>query len=390
MAEGRARQGPLAGLRVVEFSGIGPGPFCGMMLADMGAEVLLIDRKTPNPATAGQDVFNPGRAAVIRRGKRSLALDLKQAAGRAAALDLIAGADVLIEGYRPGVMERLGLGPDVCLDRNPRLIYGRMTGWGQDGPLAPRAGHEMNYMALAGALFIGGRPSEAPVAAPTIAGDMGGGAMMLAFGILAALYERHQSGQGQVIDAAITDGSALLLSLIHALRGGGHWQNARGVNIVDGGAHFYDTYPCADGRWLTVCPIEPPFYRELLDRLGIEDPDFGDQFDAARWPHLREKLAAIFVTRTRDEWCVLFEDSDACVAPVLDLDEAPQHPHNRARGNFTEVAGVSQASPAPRFSRTPGAIAAPPPLPGEHSRDVLADWGIDSQRIAALAAAGVI
>lgn len=384
------RQGPLAGLRIVEFSGIGPGPFCGMLLADMGADVLLIDRKQAHPETVVSDVFTPGRAAVIRRGKRSVALDLKQPQGVQLALDLIAQADVLIEGFRPGVMERLGLGPVECHARQPQLIYGRMTGWGQDGPLAQRAGHEMNYMALTGALFIGGQPETAPIAAPTIAGDMGGGAMMLACGILAALYEREKSGQGQVIDAAITDGSALLMSLIHALKGAGHWRNARGVNIVDGGAHFYSTYTCADGRWLTVCPIEPQFYRELLARLGIDDAEFSDQFNAAIWPRLKEKLAAVFATRPRDEWCALFADSDACVAPVLDLDEAPQHPHNQARGSFTEVAGVSQSAPAPRFSRTPGAIASPPPLAGEHSRTALHDWGIAADRIDLLAACGAI
>jgi alpha-methylacyl-CoA racemase len=382
--------GPLAGLHVVEFSGIGPGPFCGMMLADMGADVLLIDRKQANVDTADIDIFNPGRAAVTRRGKRSVALDLKLPDGVATALDLIAGADVLIEGFRPGVMERLGLGPDACTARNPRLIYGRMTGWGQTGPLAPRAGHEINYMAIAGSLFIGGRAGEAPSAQPTLGGDMGGGAMMLAFGILAALYEREKSGKGQVIDAAITDGSALLMSLIYALKGGGHWQNARGVNIVDGGAHFYDTYACADGKWLAVGPIEPRFYREFLDRLGIDDAGFGAQFDTALWPRIKEELAAVLATRPRDAWCVLFADSDACVAPVLDLDEAPRHPHNLARGTYTEIAGVVQPTPAPRFSRTPGAIQAPPPLPGEQTRAVLADWGLAPERIARLAASGVI
>lgn len=382
--------GPLAGLRVVEFSAIGPGPFCGMMLADMGADVLVIDRKQANPDTADIDIFNPGRAAVTRRGKRSAALDLKSPAGVETALALIEGADALIEGFRPGVMERLGLGPEICMARNPRLIYGRMTGWGQTGPLAPRAGHEIDYMAVAGSLFIGGRANEAPSAQPTLGGDMGGGAMMLAFGILCALYERDKSGKGQVIDAAITDGSALLMALIYALKGGGHWQNARGVNLVDGGAHFYDTYPCADGKWLAVGPIEPRFYREFLDRLGLNDPDFAAQFDSARWPRLKEKLAAKLRERPRDAWCALFSDSDACVAPVLDLDEAPRHPHNVARGTFTEIAGTIQPAPAPRFSRTPGAVRSPPPLPGEHSRTALADWGLAPERIEQLAACGAI
>jgi len=382
--------GPLAGLKVVEFSGIGPGPFCGMMLADMGAEVLLIDRKQANPDTVEVALFNPGRAAVTRRGKRSVALDLKLPAGVETALALIERADVLIEGFRPGVMERLGLGPDVCAARNPRLIYGRMTGWGQHGPLAPRAGHEIDYMAIAGALFLGGHADEKPSAPPTLGGDMGGGAMMLAFGILCALYEREKSGQGQVIDAAITDGAALLMALIYALKGGGHWQNARGANLVDGGAHFYDTYVCADGKWLAVGPIEPRFYRELLDRLGIDDADFAQQFDATRWPRLKEKLAAVLRTKSRDAWCEVFADTDACVAPVLDLDEAPCHPHNVARGAYTEVAGVVQPAPAPRFSRTPGAVQAPPPLPGEHTRAALADWGLAPERIERLAACGAI
>ncbi len=385
-----APRGPLAGLKVVEFAAIGPGPFCGMMLADMGAEVLLIDRQ-PAPADAfAIGLFSLDRTSVTRRGKRSVALDLKHPEGAAVALDLIAGADALIEGFRPGVMERLGLGPDVCMARNPRLIYGRMTGWGQHGPLAPRAGHEIDYLAIAGSLFLGGRATEKPSAPPTIAGDMGGGAMMLAFGILCALYERERFGRGQIIDAAITDGSALLMALIYALKGGGQWQNARGVNIADGGAHFYDVYACADGKWLAVGPIEPHFYREFLDRLGIDDADFTAQFDAERWPRLKEKLAALLVTRSRDEWCALFADSDACVAPVLDLDEAPRHPHNVARGTYTEVAGVVQPAPAPRFSRTPGAIQSPPPLPGEHTRAALADWGIAPERIERLAASGVI
>ncbi|MCX8086457.1 MAG: CoA transferase [Rhodocyclaceae bacterium] len=382
--------GPLAGLRVIEFAGIGPGPFCGMLLADMGAEVLVIDRKLAHPDTAEIDMFNPGRAAVTRRGKRSVALDLKSPEGVAVALDLIERADVLIEGFRPGVMERLGLGPNLCLAKNPRLIYGRMTGWGQTGPLAQRAGHEIDYLAISGALFLGGHADEKPSAPPTLAGDMGGGAMLLAFGILCALYEREKSGQGQVIDAAITDGAALLMALIYALKGGGHWRNERGVNLVDGGAHFYDSYACADGKWLAVGPLEPRFYREFLARLGLDDPEFQDQYDAARWPRLKEKLAARFKTKSRDAWCEVFADSDACVAPVLDLEEAPRHPHNVARGSFTEIAGIIQPAPAPRFSRTPGEIQGPPPLPGEHTRTALAEWGIAPERIEALAACGAI
>jgi alpha-methylacyl-CoA racemase len=384
------KRGPLTGLKVVEFAGIGPGPFCGMMLADMGADVLVIDRKPDGEPSPEAKLFNPGRAAITRRGKRSLALDLKCAEGIDTALALIERADALIEGFRPGVMERLGLGPDTCLARNPGLVYGRLTGWGQHGPLSALAGHELDYMAIAGALFTGGRAGEAPSTPPTTAGDMGGGAMMLAFAIVCALLERQRSGQGQVIDAAITDGAALLMSLIHALKGAGQWQNAHGANFFDSGAHFYEVYTCADGRWLAVGPIEPRFYRLFLDRLGIDDADFDAQFDRSRWPRLKEKLAAVFATRDRDHWSALFADSDACVAPVLDLDEAPRHPHNVARQAFVEVAGVTQAAPAPRLSRTPGAIANPPALIGEHSREALADWGIAAARIEQLAACGAI
>ena len=382
--------GPLAGLRVVEFAGIGPGPFCGMMLADMGADVIVIDRKAAGDLSPDARLFASGRAAVTRRGKRSLAIDLKQADGVATALDLIGRADALIEGFRPGVMERLGLGPDICLARNPGLVYGRLTGWGQSGPLAARAGHEINYMAIAGALFTGGRADEAPSTPPTTAGDMGGGAMMLAFGIVCALLERQRSGRGQVIDAAITDGAALLMAMLHGMKAAGQWLNARGSNPFDSGAHFYETYTCADGRWLTVGPIESRFYQLLLDRLGIDDPDFAGQFDRSRWPRLKTKLAEVFARQDRDHWCALFADSDACVAPVLDLDEAPRHPHNVARATFVECAGVMQPAPAPRLSRTPAAVGGIPPLAGEHSREVLADWGIDAPRIEQLAACGVI
>ena len=382
--------GPLAGLRVVEFAGIGPGPFCAMMLADMGADVIVIDRKTAGDAAPDAQLFDSGRAAVTRRGKRSVALDLKQADGVATALELIDRADALVEGFRPGVMERLGLGPDICLARNPRLVYGRLTGWGQYGPLAARAGHEINYMAIAGALFTGGRADEAPSTPPTIAGDMGGGAMMLAFGIVCALLERQRSGRGQIIDAAITDGAALLMAMLHGMKGAGQWLNARGSNPFDSGAHFYETYTCRDGRWLTVGPIESRFYRLLLDRLGIDDPDFAGQFDRTRWPRLKARLAEVFARQDRDHWCALFADTDACVAPVLDLDEAPRHPHNVARAAFVECAGVTQPAPAPRLSRTPAAIAGLPPLAGEHSRVVLAEWGITATRIEQLAACGVI
>lgn len=382
--------GPLAGLRVVEFSGIGPGPFCGMLFADMGADVLLIDRQEGLPQTAGVGLFTSDRAALTRRGKRSVALDLKHPEGIACARKLIGRADVLVEGFRPGVMERLGLGPEVCCADNPRLVYGRMTGWGQSGPLAQCAGHEINYMAIAGALHLGGRAGEMPSSPPTLAGDMGGGAMMLAFGIVCALLEAQKSGKGQVIDAAITDGSALLMTLIYALKGGGHWRNERGVNLLDGGAHFYGVYVCADGRWLAVGSIEPRFYQEFLDRMGIAAPDFASQFDASHWPRLRTTLATRFASRSRQAWCERFAGSDACVSPVLDLDEAPHDPHNVARNTFIERDGLIQPAPAPRFSRTPGAVTSPPPLVGEHSRAALADWGIPAQHIEQLAASGII
>jgi alpha-methylacyl-CoA racemase len=369
--------GPLQGVRVVEMAGIGPAPFCTMMFADMGAEVLRIDRKTRTPL--------PVRDPVAARGRRSVMLDLKQPAGVDAALELIGQADILIEGFRPGVMERLGLGPEVCMQHNPRLIFGRMTGWGQHGPLAHAAGHDLNYIALSGALHAIGRAGERPVPPLNLVGDYGGGAMMLAFGLMCALWESRQSGQGQVVDAAMTDGSALLMGLFHGMRAAGLWSNERGVNLVDGGAPFYDTYTCADGRHVSIGPLEPQFYSELLERLGLaDDPDFAQQLDRDRWPAMRTKLAAIFVARTRDEWCRQLEGTDACFAPVLDLDEAPRHPHNQARATFVQHGGLLQPAPAPRFSRTAPTLSTPAPLPGEHTASALADWGVSEATIARL------
>lgn len=373
--------GPLAGLRVIEMAGIGPGPFCAMLLADMGAEVIRIAR--PGTPDDPHDILARGRSATLR-------IDLRAAGGAAAApvLDLVARAEVLIEGFRPGVMERLGLGPEACHARNPRLVYGRMTGWGQHGPLAHAAGHDINYIALSGALHAIGRPGEAPVPPLNYVGDFGGGAMLLAFGILAALRETERSGRGQVIDAAMTDGGALLSAMLYGFKSAGQWSNRRGANLLDGGAHFYDTYACADGRHVAVGAIEPQFYALLRERCGIaDDPAFDAQMDPARWPELKQRLAAIFRTRTRDAWCALFEGTDACVAPVLDWDEAPAHPHNVTRGTFTEVDGVVQPAPAPRFSRS-----VPDPLTARatgaaDAAAVLRRWGLEERAIGPLGAA---
>lgn len=358
--------GPLAGLRVVEMAGIGPGPFCAMVLADLGAEVLRIERPG-SPASATD---------VLCRGRTLLALDLRQPAAVQDALALIDRADVLIEGFRPGVMERLGLGPEVCRARNPRLVYGRMTGWGQFGPLAKAAGHDINYIAISGALHGIGRSGEAPVPPLNYVGDFGGGAMLLAVGVLAALQERTRSGQGQVIDAAMTDGAALLSAMMYGFKAAGQWSNQRGENLLDGGAHFYDTYACADGRYVAIGAIEPQFYALLRERCGIaDDPTFDAQMDPAGWPLLKLRLADVLRTRTRDEWCALLEGTDACFAPVLDWDEAPHHPHNVARGTFVTVDGVVQPAPAPRFSRT--AAAQPGTHPPPDPSSLLQRWGVD-------------
>ena len=380
--------GPLAGLKVVEMVGLGPGPFCAMMLADMGAEVIRIDQKR-KPGGKTLPLLNT-RFDVLARGRRSLALDLKQPRGVAAALRLIDRADALIEGYRPGVMERLGLGPDICLQRNPKLIYGRMTGWGQHGPLAQAAGHDINYIALSGALHAIGRADGPPPPPLNLIGDFGGGAMMLAFGIVCALLETRQSGKGQVIDAAMTDGAALLAGLIYGYKAFGGWSNRRGANLLDGGAPFYDTYACADAKFISIGPIEPQFYQLLLDLCAIDDPDFSPQMDATRWPQAKEKLSDLFKTRTRAQWCALLEGSDVCFAPVLDLDEAPQHAHNVARQTFIEVDGVTQPAPAPRFSRTRAEVTRGPAESGQHSAEVLGDWGLTPEEIVAMRNDGVI
>ncbi|MEP7299915.1 MAG: CaiB/BaiF CoA-transferase family protein [Caldimonas sp.] len=356
--------GPLAGVKVVELAGLGPAPFCAMVLADLGADVISITR----PGVR----VDP--AEVTTRSRRSIGLDLRQADNVQAVLAMIGRADMLIEGYRPQVMERLGLGPDVCLQRNPRLLYGRMTGWGQSGPLALAAGHDINYIALTGALHAIGRADAPPVPPLNLVGDFGGGGMLLAVGLLAALHEARQSGRGQVIDAAMTDGASLLSAFTYGLKAQGRWSNRRGENLLDGGAHFYDTYACADGRFVAIGAIEPQFYAELRERCGIADPLFDEQMDTRRWPLLRLRLADIFRTRNRDEWCALLEGTDACFAPVLDWDEAPEHPHNQARRTFVAVDGIVQPAPAPRFSRTPAEQPRPPCA--ATLQEVMEDWGI--------------
>lgn len=377
--------GPLAGMRVVEVAGVGPAPFCGMLLSDYGADVIRVDR----PAAA----VDPGRVQfadqVLGRGRRSVTVDLKHPDGVATVLDLVDSADALLEGFRPGTMERLGLGPDTCLARNPRLVYGRMTGWGQEGPLAHAAGHDINYLALAGTLDPIGRRGEAPLPPLNLLGDFGGGGMLLALGVTTAMVEAGRSGRGQVIDAAIVDGSALLTTMIHEMRAHGHWNDERGTNAIDSGSHFYNVYETSDGRHLSVAPMEEKFYRRFLELLDIPVAEMG-QWGRDGWDACTKRLAEVFRGRTLDEWCALLEGTDACVAPVLTLAEAPAHPHNAHRGVFTTVDGVVQPAPAPRFSRTPAAVQGPPARVGEHTDAVLADWGVSAERIAELRSSGAV
>jgi alpha-methylacyl-CoA racemase len=380
--------GPLAGFRILEIAGIGPGPFCAMMLADQGAEVIRIDRPGGGKGgvTGGDE-----RKNFLNRSRQSLAVDLKSAQGIALVLELIAKSDGLIEGFRPGVMERLGLGPAVCLAANPRLVYGRMTGWGQDGPMAAAAGHDINYIALAGALHACGRAGDKPVPPVNMVGDFGGGGMLLAFGMVCALLETSRSGLGQVIDAAMIDGSALLMTMIHAFAAMGLWRDERGVNLLDTGAHFYEVYETADGKFISLGAIEPQFYAEFLARAGLaDDPDLKQQMHVANWPALKRKLTDVFKSRTRDAWCAVFDGTDACVAPVLSLSEAPQHAHMAARGVFTTAFGLAQPAPAPRFSRTPADPPRQPALPGEHSAQILARFGYSQDAIDRLRAEGTI
>ncbi len=373
--------GPLAGIQVLEIAGIGPGPFCGMMLADMGADVVRVDR------AGSVGARDPGAPSldVLARGRRSVGIDLKQAEGVETVLRMVEQADVLIEGFRPGVMERLGLGPDVCLARNPRLVFGRMTGWGQEGPMAHAAGHDINYIALAGALEPIGRAGQNPVPPLNLVGDFGGGGMLLAFGIVTALVERARSGAGQVVDAAMVDGAATLMAFFHGMKAmGGHGPGGRGTNILDTGAHFYDTYETSDGKYVSIGSIEPQFYAELIEKLGLADEELPHQMDKSAWPALKQRFEAIFKTRSRDEWCELMEGSDVCFAPVLSMDEVADHPHIRYRDTFVESHGLTQPAPSPRFSRTSAALARPPAHPGQHTDEVLASFGFDTNEIAKL------
>ncbi|HEX2850587.1 MAG TPA: CaiB/BaiF CoA-transferase family protein, partial [Acidimicrobiales bacterium] len=370
-----------------EIAGIGPGPFTAMLLSDMGAEVIRVDRAQ---AVMGGDPSKPP-TDVLNRGRRSIGVDLKNPDGVQTVLRLVEQADALIEGFRPGVAERLGIGPDDCFARNPKLVYGRMTGWGQDGPMASAAGHDINYIALAGALDPIGRAGEAPVPPLNLVGDFGGGGMFLAFGVACALLEAQRSGQGQVVDAAMVDGAATLTAMFHGMRAMGFWNEERGTNLLDTGAHFYDVYECADGKYVSIGSIEPQFYAELLQRTGLAgDPDLAGQMNRSKWPELKARLAEVFKTKTRAEWSEVMEGTDVCFAPVLSLSEAPEHPHNVARGTFTEVAGVVQPAPAPRFSRTPGEISRPASHAGQHTDEALADWGFSSDEIAKLREAGAV
>ncbi len=379
--------GPLEGVRVLELAGIGPGPFAGMMLADMGAEVIRIDR---SGSVRGGDPAAPP-ADVLGRGRQSIGIDLKSDEGRELVLEMVESADVIFEGFRPGVAERLGVGPDECLARNPKIVYGRMTGWGQEGPYAHAAGHDINYISLAGALEPMGRRGEAPVPPLNLVGDFGGGGMFLAFGIVCALLEAKQSGEGQVVDAAMVDGASTLMGFFHGFRAMGIWNDERGTNLLDSGAHFYDVYETSDNKYVSLGSIEPQFYAELLEKLGLsDDAGFLDQNSRNSWPELKSRIGAIIAGRTRDEWDEVFAGSDVCYAPVLSMEEAPQHPHAKARDAFIELAGVTQPAPAPRFSRTKPVAESPAAHAGQHTDDVLVSMGLDAARIAALRESGAI
>ena len=378
--------GPLVGYKVIELAGIGPNPMCAMLLADMGAEVIRVDRVVD----AGLGLPVESKFSLLDRSRRSIAVDLKQPAGVELILSMVAQADALIEGFRPGVTERLGLGPEDCLARNPKLVYGRVTGWGQDGPLANVAGHDINYISLVGAAYAIGRGDAAPAPPLNLIGDFGGGGMLLAVGVLAALLEAQKSGQGQVVDAAMTDGAASLMTALYGFHALGRWTDERESNVVDGGAHFYDAYETADGGFISIASIEAKFYAELIERTGFEDPDQGSQMDKSRWSSLSQKMADLVKTKTRDEWCEILEGTDVCFAPVLSMSEAPKHPHNVARQTFVEHNDVVQPAPAPRFSRTPAKIQKAPSARGADTEAVLQDWGFASADIAAWQAGKVV
>ena len=379
--------GPLQGIRVIELQGIGPGPFCGMMLSDMGAEVIRIDRA--GNVSGGDSQAPPND--VLARGRSSIAIDLKNPDGVEVVLRLVETADALIEGFRPGVMERLGIGPEDCLARNPKLVFGRMTGWGQEGPYAMAAGHDINYIALAGALEPIGRNGEAPLPPLNLVGDFGGGGMLLAFGVACGIVEAQRSGRGQVVDAAMVDGAASLMAMFHSMRALGVWNDERGTNLLDTGSHFYDVYECADERYISIGSIEPQFYAELMRLTELDgDDDFAAQMTRSSWPELKERISAVFKTRTRDEWCEIMDATDVCFAPVLTLAEAPQHPHNQHREVFTKLAGVVQPNPSPRFSRTEATIQSPPAHPGQHTDEVLRSVGFDPDDIVKLRDTGAV
>jgi alpha-methylacyl-CoA racemase len=378
--------GPLAGLKIVEMAGIGPAPMCAMLLADLGATVLRVDRQQPS----GLGLPNETRFSVLHRSRHAIAVDLKRQEGVALVLRLAGEADALIEGFRPGVMERLGLGPEPCLARNPRLVYGRMTGWGQDGPLAQAAGHDLNYIALAGVAHAIGRAGAPPTPPLNLIGDFGGGALYLALGVACGIIEAQRSGKGQVVDAAMVDGAASLASMFWGLRAAGHLSLTRGENVLDSGAFFYDVYECKDGKYVSLAAIEDKFLAEFLRRMEIDPREMPAKMDKKRWPEAKAKLAERFKTRTRDEWCRILEGSDACFAPVLSMDEAPLHPHNLARGTFVEVDGIVQPRPAPRFSRTPSAAPTPPEAPGERGNASLAQWGLKPSEIDVLKRCGAL
>ena len=374
--------GPLKGIKIIEMAGIGPGPFCGMVLADLGAEVIRVDRASAKGTGSRQEASN--------RGKKSIAVDLKSKEGVEIILKLVQEADAIFEGFRPGVMERLGLGPEECMELNESLVYGRMTGWGQDGPLANAAGHDINYISLSGALAAIGRPGSPPVPPLNLIGDFGGGGMLLALGLVSALLESKQSGKGQVVDAAMTDGSALLMTMIYTMQSSGFWKDSMGSNMLDGGAHFYDTYECSDGKFISLGSIEPQFYKLLCDLAGFDNNLSSDQMSRDGWPEKKKAVKEIILTKTREEWCQIMEGTDVCFAPVLNMEEAPNHPHNKARQTFIELEGATQPAPAPRFSRTNPEVQSSPSLVGEHTDEILQSLNLGADEIEKLKTSGSV
>jgi alpha-methylacyl-CoA racemase len=381
-----AASGPLAGYKIIELAGIGPNPMCAMMLADMGAEVIHVDRVTDSDLGINVDP----KYMLLNRGRRSIAVDLKTPAGVELVLRLISDADALIEGFRPGVTERLGLGPDICMARNEKLVYGRVTGWGQHGTLAKAAGHDINYISLTGAAYAIGREGQPPSPPLNLVGDFGGGGMLLALGVVAALLEAQKSGKGQVVDAAMTDGASILMTALYGMHGAGAWSDKRESNFLDGGAHFYNAYETAEGQFISIASIESKFYAEFLELTGFDDPSHTAHQDKGMWSENRIKMAELIKTKTRSEWCELLEGTDVCFAPILSLSEAPSHPHNRSRDTFVENDGVVQPAPAPRFSRTPSQIQSAPSVPGSDTDAVLSDWGFSDSEIADLKGNGAV